>query len=751
MDYNGRPIKRSRGNDFVLPDDLAVTSLTTTGEIKSDLEVLAPSLSVVGSEVPQLSAVVPDWDATQANYASVDTSFPASNRVYFGRNVNAKRAVQTVQYVRPGAMEVNGLVNISLSLVSDGGAPGNNFFFGVHLDRPCVGQSRAFVGNEVGEKGYFFHSQSEPGTSYISQDGVRTPSSHPGSLSFGIHLVTIVRNSLTQWSISFFLPGGTPIGEFITTQFNELSRLYFIVGDNSPTSSGFFVDGIELQTTFDYGSNSPLNYTVSQSDNGSLLVGPDIIRADGNEVCVKPVLSCMHGIVTPLVETGAIFCTSETFERPPPSVDTMLAAEWDFVGTEGVLQIPGGIRFVSGNFPRAITSKAYFVPNDLEIGGYLQMVVRTANGTNYRQLVGVSFKNEATVYEGNGVGAAPSEFYISPIEGTTFPNRYIVGGIIQPDFQEPNFSGLAATIGVKVTRTSGTSWTITYSGNGVETGPPTVFGTEFASRFCYWYCGKSLTSVTLSAHDIVETTITYDGWNPRQVKYTLAQDASNTLVCADTTGNVVYKCSPNEYTITKPLLCDYSISANKRLFGYSCPVQATFFASIGLFQVTGTVQTDLQRAETVYGSEAIPTMNPGSIYSGKLRGWLRTDSSNSPILEIQIYLGPQMLITSPVELRRTGTFRSYWELDFTVMGLQNLSNTNPGNATVKATGIFKYQRNLLLEGDKNTMEGTGLFTMGEPVVPLQNPGNLTVKARWIDDGDILTLQHSEYTYSGYNV
>jgi hypothetical protein len=97
----------------------------------------------------------------------------------------------------------------------------------------------------------------------------------------------------------------------------------------------------------------------------------------------------------------------------PTQAEHMVLDEWDFIGTEGFIGIrPTHVNSPNQSLSRVISTKGYFEPNDLEIGrGWMFQRTLSGQTANKNAILGVHFKNPATVHSGFGVGSGNTESY----------------------------------------------------------------------------------------------------------------------------------------------------------------------------------------------------------------------------------------------------------------------------------------------------------------------------------------------------
>lgn len=197
---------------------------------------------------------------------------------------------------------------------------------------------------------------------------------------------------------------------------------------------------------------------------------------------------------------------------------------------------------------------------------------------------------------------------------------------------------------------------------------------------------------------------------------------------------------------------DNSISCNKSIFGYPCPVSSVFYnSSVGVNLVATSIdEVNFSTGSITYGDTSIPSFQPGSIIDINMSGRVTTDG-NDRVLVFLVYLdtpgGTSILLcksSASYEIAKNVAGR-HWELKIKIIP----TDANFSTARLRSNGVFSYHATI--NDAKNTIEGFSITDSGYVTVLLQNPGKLRVAARWeeISNSSIVML-NTYYTYSGFN-
>jgi hypothetical protein len=441
---------------------------------------------------------------------------------------------------------------------------------------------------------------------------------------------------------------------------------------------------------------------------------------------------------------------------PTQVVDT-LAWQWEDVGTAGVEHLyPNTITFTYMTLQRCVSSRGFFVPAHLDVGGWIKFehpVTGTASTPDL--MYGVHFKDASTVYEMQDVGFGESEFY-HWLNGTTGTNNLMMqNGVVETLGTTPtHVHADGETVSTRVTRTSADLWTIDFTAGVTQITETCSFGSEYAYKHCHEYMGILSTDTGKSA-TITSTTVTYAQWNPTSVNCALHQDAQNALVCTNEGGDELFHVSDSDCIISQPLVTAHSIGTHAALFGYQCPVQTVFYSSVvgGVYAGGGPASRELHIGESGYGSPFIPRLRPGNIYEVSIDGLLKCSAHNTTTCYIEVFIGVVKVASCAVgDKLGTETFKALpFSINFKIVVPQIQFVRFPAT-TVRTIGLFKYHN-----WSFNNSHGISGFGIQDyqlnTQVPIDSPGELRVVASWVNStgaGDTIEMLSTKYSCTGFN-
>lgn len=520
---------------------------------------------------------------------------------------------------------------------------------------------------------------------------------------------------------------------------------YNTTGDIAEWAAGGGGGSQSLQQTFDLSTpaimTTDLTRTKLTVKQGSGVVGDIFEVLDSSDNALAAINA--DGIVANSVIT-----------KEPPLLAELVLGEWDFSDI-----LPSDITETSATIAtfnsianiRAITSKAYIVPEDISIGAFAEW------STNYNNVVstvdmcvGVVFKSPATVLSGFGSFFGKGEYYTDFKTGTNF----ITSDGVKQGNQTPNFIPSSGTVYVKITRTSAVLWTISwrvFQGSNFALSETATFDDSRSQSFLYLYAGlfnSTVLSITYS-----NQTFTQSGWSPSGYNYYIKQNENNELACVLENDSEVWSSSANAYKINKPLITAESICCNLNLFNFGCCITSTFYKLVVGKTVgngDGVVDiTDVSASSNIWGGRAIPKIQPGCAYTIRVVGLI--SSGVGSVLELKLKIGPEFMAQTfsggaIADSISNNTFILEIEVNpqFTAFG--------QGLAFCSSSGMFKYDSVAL---GVNVINGMSISSVGGTVsVPLLNSGDMTLTAEWLAGSPVqssLTVHSVSYTFEGFNI
>lgn len=782
MDYTGRPAKRQKGGGLAeIPDPLILTEIQCQTLTSVDINgtnvnataimsdtVACSSVNTLDLEAQDIETIahhILEDPASPSPSTGFDTSivYPAATAVSFGnldRDLvmgfeRSLRAVGTTELLRlqrltlaPTARYTQDFQVVATS--------GGSMFFGFMVKPQCTSDTTDYYGERVGKRGWFFELFPDGRTLLHSNGQVSTSvSTYP--LVGGAYECILGTPSAGQWTVRLFTPNGFVSETIYLTDVNGDEQVQFMVGDRSNVESDHVVRVDQLATPNDV-SATPEVFTFERDLTGSLDLGSRGVTLSGNGVCVDTPLAATRLIETPYLVADTCVTDRLSVIGVPPQASTLALGEWDFIGTPGVVEIsPSHVNFEPYSDVRAISSKSYFIPADLEVGGWVRYEYTVTGMVSALRvpLFGIHFKNAATKYSGFGTGFGESEYYHS-LRGHASNSVIAKGGVVNnpssPGYAIPNDSRVAT----RVMRTSAIQWTIThYFASGLAALTPvayvTTFGEENAAKFCHAFAGVFTTNENSAQFSL--PAVEYDRWHPVETSYTLEQNADNELECNDSTGANIFRCSANSYEISKPLVTDKGIAGNKGLFGYPCPVTSTYYAAHSGLSYIGIIGLpfELHVGSQSFGSPFIPRITPGAVFNIDASGILSTSGTNC-VISLSVYIGNTLICTSSpaYKLVKNNTER-VWTLHATI--IPKTTNFNTGTVFCAGNGMFTYHSESK-DDAKDSIEGFSLYDGGVAVgIPIIAPGDLRIVGEWDAAAtaiDAISMIGCKFTYSGFN-
>jgi hypothetical protein len=471
---------------------------------------------------------------------------------------------------------------------------------------------------------------------------------------------------------------------------------------------------------------------------------------------VTNLLSCWSSSKTTNAIQSAAFDNSFggiTIAGMPTTVAEFEAFEWDDIGTEGVTvqDPPSSVNFDLSFVRRAVSSKGYFIPAQLDIGGWIKFrhtVSGLAGLFDSQLMTGVHFPHSGSKYNGPEVGMDATEFYSWYNGG--FSSIVIVEGGVVKSVPRPYIDIQNDTsVITRVTRTSENLWTVEFRASGVWISDSCTFGSSFAHKHCHMYMGIIGEYGEKSAY-IHSPQVIHSQWYPVAEDYTLKQDTENSLVCADMGGNTLLSISTSECKINQPLTTTQGISAHSDFFGYPCPVTSVFFsASEGEPYDADMASREMHIADTFFGVPNIPQIRPNNIYEIDMRGIITCFQHHITTLYVEVLLDTTVIVSSEY----TSTMESLpgivpFSLQFQMVMPIISTDTLDSISTLRGSGMFTYHG--IREPTQAGMSGFGLTDHGGVTIGINYPGQLRVRFTWInaDPGDRVQMLSTKYSCTG---
>ena len=754
MDYTGRPAKRQKGGIAEIPDPLIVDEVQCQTLIAGSITGVTDMESIAYAVVadPLLPAVAVGFSDEIVYPVEAALTLSDQDRDVVLASSRDLRAVGTKETLRLATLLNAGTAqyeqDFSVTVTGAG-----SMFFGYLLKSQCLSDTADYYGSVVGQRGWFFELFPD-GRNLLYSNGASVTILSGQPLALGDYTCTLSTVGPNDWEISLLTPSGLVAQSISLAGTRADARVQFVVGDRSNvlSTNAARVDTLAVATDT---TDVPEVYQFDQDAAGSMELGGRGTTISGNGVCVQTPITATASIVTNEVTADACKAGVISVQGTPPQADALVLGHWDFIDTPGVVEVASDhVDFIPADGIRAISSKEYFIPNDLEIGGWVRFEYTVTGQVSAQRFpfFGVHFKNAATKYFGFGTGFGSTEYY-HKLRGHA-SNSVIEKGVTantpsSPGFAVPNDSRLAT----RVRRTSPSEWTIThYFADGIDPLTPIVyestFGLESGSKFCHAFAGVLFTGETSAEFSV--PTIEYDRWHPISNSYTIEQNAGNELECNDSTGINIFRCSPNSYEISKPLVTELGIAGNRGLFGYPCPVTSSFYAAHSGDVYTGADvgPFELQRGNDSFGNPFLPRVTPGNVFTMDLTGVLSTGGGDSDFV-ISVYVGAVLMCSSVGTVLAQNNVDRVWSLHATI--IPKTTNLATGTVSCASTGLFTYHNKIT--DVKDTVEGFSIYDGGvDSVIPLTAPGSLKIEAQW-STGDIvdeIAMIGCKYTYSGFN-
>jgi hypothetical protein len=446
----------------------------------------------------------------------------------------------------------------------------------------------------------------------------------------------------------------------------------------------------------------------------------------------------------------------------PTQAAELVAGVWDDVGTEGVNHLsPGVVDFTWMKLQRCVSSKGYFIPAHLEVGGWIKFqhtVGNLAGPFDTHMMYGVHFKDGSTVYAAQDVGFGESEFYhwLNADNGNNLMEKGVVKTLgTTPVYDHQNGN----TVATRISRTSEDLWTIEYSIADTQIwytqiNETSTFDSEYALRHCHVYMGILNTDDEKSQHIYAPVT-TYDKWTPTTVNYNLEQDSKNALVCSNEGGDELFLVSNSDCTISQPLTTTHGIRAQSALFGYPCAVPTVFYTSVAgpLYAGDGPASRELHIGDSIYGTPFVPRLRPGGIIEVEIDGLLKCAAQNTTTCFIQVYLGVVQIggCAAGDKLGRETSKVIPFNIKFKVV-VPQIQFVRFNVTTVRTIGMMTYHNWTITSS--HGISGFGITDYGlNPEVPIDTPGELRVVASWLNSsgaGDTIEMLSTRFSSSGFH-
>jgi hypothetical protein len=434
-------------------------------------------------------------------------------------------------------------------------------------------------------------------------------------------------------------------------------------------------------------------------------------------------------------------------------------AEWDDVGTEGVNISPGAVNFTWMKLQRCVSSKGYFIPAHIEVGGWIKFqhtVSNLAGPFDTHMMYGVHFKNESTVYASQGVGIGESEYYhwLNADNGNLLMEKGIVKTLgTTPPYDHQNGN----TVATRVTRTSEDLWTIEYSLADsqiwyTQINETCTFGSVYALRHCHVYMGILNTDDEKSQH-IYDPVLTYDKWNPTTVNYAIGQNTQNTLVCSNG-GDALFLVSNSDCHVATPMHAAGAITQLQDRFDFPVPVVSTFYVGLGGVKYKANnpeASTELHVGEQKYGSPLLPRLRSGNVIEIDMTGICRSNGTGDEILYLEVYLGEIRLghSSSTNKMSKSGTTDRAFNLHITIT-TPSAQFVRFSIIPVRMIGLFSYHN--YHTTDTHIISGFGLEDVGASVT-VDDPGELRIVASWLGGTSSacqVEMMSTRYSVTGFN-
>lgn len=744
-----------------------VRDILQTGEVTfrvSDTDVAnidAGGLSLVdglktSAFVHEIRGAVPAIPATltwvnRPEYAGQITFISGDTLVDFDSTVE-QRSVETVEYVVLGKMDIGSSVDLTVQLAS---VVGNDIMLGVQF----TDDSEQVLGSQVGtaQSQYYMLVTKAGDISYMFEAGIQTVAAAPNINAIAnTYDIFLARSGVTTWQISF-QQGATPISTTISLSGEEWGcrHAQFLIGDKSNVVSSFSMTNQITDSTNYNSAGDPELYTLEQKNNKMAILdegGHELIDIACSRVEINQPLTANRIKATDINATS-LATQVMTLTGSAPDAATLQAGLWDF---DGILPVnitqtsPTVADFNAVSEIRSLTSKAYIVPGDIAVGGYVEWDASYSNlNLGKSMVIGTAFKNSNMVFSGFSAVTGKDENYTL---FRTPANSILIEGSIGGS-QLPNFNPNVGIIHMRCTRTSAALWTLswasTISGVRSELSLTTTFGPEKAQRFIYLAVG--LFTLGLNTMTISISNFTYNLWEPGSFDYTLVQDAENAISCNLPDGSAVWAAGPNDYRINKPLVTTNSICCNSSLFGFPCCVSSTFYRMCKgptIVGPTGEIDISLSIRDTAWGGRNIPRIFPGVSYRVRAQGIVTTQ--DNAVLEIKLKIGGVIMAetTSIKKLKKNVSNRT-WSLEIEVV--PTVADLVNDESDCESTGMFRWVAQDL---ETDTIEGLAIYSQAPVPVPFNNPGDMVLTAEWVagaDPGCSLAVSTVSYSFEGFNL
>jgi len=738
-------------------DNNEILAVEQSGMVVADNLKVSSFNSEIRENVPALPASL-TWNA-RPSYAGI-ISFSASDTLAsFPSNVE-QRSVETLEYVILNKIDIGSIVSLEMSLNT---VSNNDMMMGVQFTNGSEDYLNSLVGQFTSQ--YYVLVTKSGDTSKVFEAGAETVDAAPNINTVnGTYIVNLQRTALDSWEI-FFEQNATVLTTGITLSGSEWGsrHAYFMVGDKSNVASSF---NMAIQTCSSVGYNTAGDqelYTIRQVDNKLAIVdenGEDLIDIAANRIEIKQPLTaknidCGRMTATKINTTAAV-----GFQGMLPTATQLKLGLWDDTVDLVNTNVSGNnVVFPDQRLKRSIPSKEFFIPNDIQVGGYCEYQIQTV-ATNHFYSLGVLFKDPTNFYYGLDTFNSVNHWW-----GLFGPNGsgnlYYIRGQLAGNLDSFIINALPGTvIRVRITRTSETVWSQTYGVGNNFTTEPITFGVELSNKFCYATVCMFRQVTGSCQYNLVG--FDYNLWNPSVNSYSLLQDSGNNLLVADNSGSSLIKINPNVTEIFQTVSTSRSLTINTNTFSNGAYVGGCFYHAVDGATVTGTTEIDMGTSTIgIFGGRTVPTLTVGNIIKMKASGLLQTGGDDR-FLTVNVYWGDpnaggiligESDLSAKVKKDIIAPSR-FWSMEISILPI--LIDFQQSEVRIQTYGCYSY--NAKLDG-KDSLEGVTIQNTRAGLVPLpylsvpNTPTDVYVTGKWSDANALYSLKILSYSmnYEGFNL